>query len=753
MDWKRFMEGTKSYPLYIDIWDHSPPKPALIGEQSINFVDLGKPCPPDELPNFVEHEISSGKIFTDDCMLLALLHEFYPSNPGNETLHELQEDTYYKPFKVMYFDFPGHDEESWKEVFVDQYSKGLPRKYHDSAKTYVHPFIYEDTTHSDREERYEFVLQYWLFYLTNDGGNNHEGDWEHINVIISPLDKINRRLTAGEIQSILEGNGLQGAEQGEQLVIQRSEFYFHHYVMILDYTRPNVYLPKKEWEDEVNGLTIEKFGEQKLWERIREMAYWDDEEKIINTHPVGHIGADNKGFDQVLSMPGGKNRDSHGTYPFAGLYKGIGPAGASEQITTYVDHRKYYADSGYRSRIDRKKHGRGGLVRLDKPERIEIVPDWERVVDLAQENSEVRRNWSWLILPIRWGYPASVSPFAGVVAHAETGNLSPVGPAFNDGWNRVRDGQGYSLYEPHRFSWLFPLEWQDSFQNSLGFLNLTIPTLINLPPFDLAWRLIAAPFRSALANPSPTFYTTDNIPYRSVGLTGGVAIQKMPDEFINLLLTSDEAFAEVLFRIIEADPDFGTVQTKETVIIDDAISAYFELDLFLGKRFVTYNAIRHSRSLVGADYFLTNRSDPFQFRSDLNLWEYTGSIRYNLATGGFQPYIKGGWGLSWYRLENLSADGVPLENAETAWIRKPSFFPFKNLLPNTWNYGAGLELLLIRSHAAIPRGIDVGLRAEWTGYYHSLGLDLEATFLDFTTRKIDLNVTRNEFKFVLSLSF
>lgn len=31
----------------------------------------------------------------------------------------------------------------------------------------------------------KIVIQYWIFYPFNDGYNNHEGDWEHINVIIT----------------------------------------------------------------------------------------------------------------------------------------------------------------------------------------------------------------------------------------------------------------------------------------------------------------------------------------------------------------------------------------------------------------------------------------------------------------------------------------------------------------------------------------------------------------------------------------
>ena len=66
-----------------------------------------------------------------------------------------------------------------------------------------------------------------------------------------------------------------------------------------------------------------------IWKKIRYLAYLDDKETIVNTHPVCFIGADNKGLDQLLCMPGGKNRDSHGSYPFPGMYKDIGPAGAT----------------------------------------------------------------------------------------------------------------------------------------------------------------------------------------------------------------------------------------------------------------------------------------------------------------------------------------------------------------------------------------------------------------------------------------
>jgi len=49
---------------------------------------------------------------------------------------------------------------------------------------------------------YEFVIQYWFFYPFNDGANNHEGDWEHINVIVTIKDREDSLLSEKEIERI-----------------------------------------------------------------------------------------------------------------------------------------------------------------------------------------------------------------------------------------------------------------------------------------------------------------------------------------------------------------------------------------------------------------------------------------------------------------------------------------------------------------------------------------------------------------------
>src|SRR6185436_11303938 len=91
--------------------------------------------------------------------------------------------------------------------------------------------------------RYALVLQYWMFYPFNDGPNNHEGDWEHINVIVSTRGRLedadggDALLDAGEIDRIAAG-----VTPLDSLDISSVNYYFHHNVMTLRYTTTVVQL-------------------------------------------------------------------------------------------------------------------------------------------------------------------------------------------------------------------------------------------------------------------------------------------------------------------------------------------------------------------------------------------------------------------------------------------------------------------------------------------------------------------------------
>ena len=150
---------------------------------------------------------------------------------------------------------------------------------------------------------------------------------------------------------------------------------------------------------------------------------------------------------------------------------------------------------------------------------------------------------------------------------------------------------------------------------------------------------------------------------------------------------------------------------------------------------------------------LTTRpeDDIFDITGTLKFYELASSIRYNLLTGGLQPYLKVGYGWSWYHAVDISTDGVPLEEPEGPWVRQPTFFPASNLWPNTTHWGAGVEFFLFKSNTTFPRGVDVSLKGEWGSYHSKLGVPYEdAALLGFTSEP---NVTRKTFSFFGAISF
>lgn len=704
MDARRFAERT---PLSIDTWNTANGI-KLVSQETTEWTDVAsKPC-------------NGTNQTSDDCRLLELLRAYHPDHPGTARERAVAVDPETVPFEVLFVDLPGAGPKSWKREFRSEFSSMLREEYRGFLKTFIHPFL-EQVEAPSAEPLFQLVLQYWFFYPYNDGGNNHEGDWEHINVIVSPLDRVTAPgLTAVEVTQLLDGTG------DSQTVMKRVDYYFHSKVMIVDFSAPNAYAQFDEWKDDVKSRSRKLAGIEKRWAHARYMAFRDAGETEINTHPIGFIGADNKGIDQLFSAPGGTNRDGHGTYPQRGLYRDVGTVGAAESIGTSFDHKVFFASSEVEQTKQLTRYARGGLVFLGKPELVELIPDYERIIGLVMTDVEARQQWAWLVLPVRWGYPAVSSPFAGVVSHTETGNLAVVGPAFNTGWNRSGAKGQYQLYEPHALARLWPLGLQDAFKNDWGFLNATLPVLSFLPPFDLVWRVVAAPFRLSLGSNDPIFVPQAGIPSRFVGLTLGVTIQQIPAADYSDLFYNREQYPLILATVLEhitnnsPTGEGGLIATD--VFGDDAVTGLFQLQFYVGDRLSSVNTFRHSRTDLGITLRFSEFPEAFTVGAELNFWEYAGSMRYNLLTGALQPYLKGGWGLSWYRLETVRANGELLDVPDSPWIRKPALF--ENLLPNTWHFGFGVELIAIRSFAQWPKGIDVGLVAEWLTFSNKLGLDL-----------------------------
>jgi hypothetical protein len=719
MDWRRFIREARAFPLYVDNFDVARARAEHLGTETIDMTQLGR------------RGCANAADGSEDCRLLRLVERYAPDRPLPPRVIGAEESR----AQVLYFDWPGSDPASWRQEYASAGAAREPgRQWAGWERTYAHPFIAEARPAPDSVHRYELVFQYWFFYPQNDGSNIHEGDWEHLNVVVGPIGQVRRPLSADEMRAVLEARVPE-----DSLVIRRVAWYFHQKVFVGDFTKPDVYAPRQNWEREVDDTPEERENESWVWERLRFYAYADDDETRINTHPIGFIGGDPKGADRVVQAPNSYGRESHATFPFPGLYKGVGPRGAAEEIRERWDMHQLVI-AGDASRTAR-------VVRFDDPaaDRIELLPDWERVLPLIRSDSAARADWAWMVLPIRWGYPATHWAFAGVVRYADTGNLSPVGPSFSGGWNRAADGNGFELYEPHTVNGFFPVGPLDNIDAGSGYLNLTAPLLVTLPPLDLAYRLIITPLRRLGRCNNPTFFTGEHLPFRVAGGTFGFSINDLPDEYARLFFFQQQSTD---IRAALAARDTGT--TNSGVSVSAARGVYGQLILYLGRQFASENLLRHSRSDLTVTEFAPTLGRDIPLHGTLSFYEYAGSLRYNFRTEGVQPFVKLGYGLTWYQLQDITVDGLAIAHPNTDWVRRPSLVPFANLLPNTYHAGAGLELVPVRNFGRLPGSLDLGMRAEAVLYTNDLGLE---TRLGRLVPTFDQRARRWQFNFSGTLAF
>lgn len=252
--------------------------------------------------------------------------------------------------EIWYFDFPGESPSEWWREYARL------RAGPDSAKwaqptVWAHPFL-------DGARR--VVLQYWYFYPFNDYVGNHEGDWEHVNVIL------NARCDS----------------------IQAIDYYFHG---------RSVRLPQGDYRPEIED----------------------------GTHPVIYVGG--RAY-MIFDYPnrlfsGDRNSGSHGNYPYPGEWEAAAALGHTESVP-----------------------GRDGNTRRNLSHhdfKVMLIPEPSRMD--YRSHPELLEDWSFLLWPIRWGFPSGPSP-ASAFKLTDVGNRAPFGPAFNAGWNRTAPGLAYPGY-------------------------------------------------------------------------------------------------------------------------------------------------------------------------------------------------------------------------------------------------------------------------------------------------------------------
>ena len=522
MDFRSFF-SRPDFAIHVDTWDLARHDASLIGGSRIDLSRLAQaPC-----------TATSGTA-GDDCQLLQLVKDFGPGRGPVEP--EVAGRAEQERFTVMYLDFPGYDAKSWHEELWPRKGEARRPEMAGSERVFVHPFIAAVESGPEAGQGFELVLQYWFFYPVNDGPNDHEGDWEHINVIVAPRSKVEHPLSAADLDVLLAA--MQDPGGDDPVVIRRIESYFHHFVYPMDFSSPNAYQPRAAWDREVTARAKGANGNRWLWDQIRERAWQDAAETAISTRPVVWIGGDAIGVQSVLEMPGLKDQDGHASYPYRGYYKQIGP-GVGERVIRGFDVRRFFEQPAVVPEY---------VEDYGRPGRVALLPDWERVVDPVLTDPAARRDWAWLVLPVRFGYPASPSPGAGVVSHVDTGNTSVTGPAFNGGWNRLGASSGYELYEAVKTSWATPLGPADSFFPRAGFLNAPILYFMIKPPLDLAWRTLALPVRAAVGSRQPTFRPAGAPPQRQVSLEAGPMITPVSEDFTALFYNRDQLL-EIAARV------------------------------------------------------------------------------------------------------------------------------------------------------------------------------------------------------------
>jgi hypothetical protein len=176
-----YVENRDVFALKWDRWDLTQTRPHLLESKSLNVAALGRAsCEATTGNVWDEHPQATTDGRIEDCKLVELLDRMAPiTRPVLEGDPRVRERP--QLMDVLFYDFPGDGESTWELGYVPEYERSSKAQQARFPHAYVHPFLREGT-----DGGYELILQYWFFYPSNDSGMDHEGDWEHMNVVVAP---------------------------------------------------------------------------------------------------------------------------------------------------------------------------------------------------------------------------------------------------------------------------------------------------------------------------------------------------------------------------------------------------------------------------------------------------------------------------------------------------------------------------------------------------------------------------------------
>jgi hypothetical protein len=637
-----------------------------------------------------------------ECTLESLVTELGPHRAVNAVRDPDQAID-----RVLFVDMPGDAPESW--IAAER------RAGHEDARIFAHPFIHEDgsTTGSDR---FQLVLQYWFFYPYNNSVNNHEGDWEFISVIVTTVPAQARAhartyraamLTHDEVERLLTEYPL------DSVAIAAVEYQFHHEFLTLDYVSRGIerdsardrhdHGPRHVWED--RDLVREEL-DQRL----------HADEGRLASHPMVYVGGNYKGPGELLAIIprfyGSLRRDSHASYPFPGTWQTVGPFATTEAVHgDIVPPIHDRADGRVQARVSDDHY-------LTFPtSRITLLPDWERVEPLLSSNPAAGRQWAWLYLPIRWGFPVSPSLAASAVRHVDFGNVAPLTPTFQETWNHLGPAAGRSRYSPLILRPpVAPTTPWALVRNGWGVLNVPLALWGLMPGYNVVLLELMPWVGGALrvaGLPRPRTYTAERIPHRFT-TEGQGAFTEFGGRAFAALLPHDSTSTS-------ADGDWRRMSATGT---------RFWLNLFFHDRFALENSYSWQHSQVSRDGGAVIGA--------LDLRQLTGGMRYSALSAGDETlhgYVRAGYGWLRYETSDVYVRGVPEQGTRGGHL--PLLLPSKTWWPNTWYGGLGMELFSPRNQWLVGR-LGFGARVETTAYFKKIRYPKASMQGDVVTRRGDL---------------
>jgi hypothetical protein len=314
---------------------------------------------------------------------------------------------------------------------------------------------------------------------------------------------------------------------------------------------------------------------------------------------------------------------------------------------------------------------------------------------------------------MRWGFPATASPGAGMIKHFDIGQVSPEGPAYQSTWNRLGGQTGWQEYQPTVLRVLMvPSTPWARVKNGWGVLNAPLAVLGVMPGWSVvltqALPWMTGAFNLLGAPPAKTYYP-GKPPFRFSSFGIGPSLSLGGDRFGRLLPSDSASFAR-------GDKGAGKVGQLSATTVQRAV-----LNLFFGRMLSAENTLTLSNAKLSYDDGSVSDGDAARASGILELRELTGGYRLNAWTtndDALQFYARGGYGYTWYKLTRVSIDGQPVEGQRKGGY-PATIWPSKFWWPNTWYLGAGVEAFTPRRLWILDRS-GVGVRVDVTTNWHSL---------------------------------